>query len=140
MGLFFGVRDYFGVFPNGILQIVRVGRDDSFENLRDFYRVGHFYLHLFGGDETPAIEILLFGVSLGFHDFLYKAVPKIRQKALYGNRLTILGIFYVAIPFSLLNIIAFTVDNTFHYEIVVGSLLILWASDTGAFFAGTKFG
>src|SRR5690606_25338102 len=44
------------------------------------------------------------------------------------------------IPFSLINIIAFSVDNTFHYEIVVGSLLILWASDSGAFFAGTKFG
>ena len=72
--------------------------------------------------------------------FFIKLYRKSDKKPFTGIAFTILGIFYVAIPFSLLNIIAFSVDNTFHYEIVVGSLLILWASDTGAFFAGTKFG
>ena len=76
-------------------------------------------------------------VSMIFFIKLYKKSDK---KPFTGIAFTILGIFYVAIPFSLLTIAAFSVDNTFHFEIVIGSLLILWASDSGAYFAGTKFG
>ncbi|MEX2566476.1 MAG: phosphatidate cytidylyltransferase [Cyclobacteriaceae bacterium] len=72
--------------------------------------------------------------------FFIKLYRKSDKKPFTGIAFTILGIFYVAIPFSLLTIAAFSVDKTFHYEIVVGSLLILWASDSGAYFAGTKFG
>lgn len=72
--------------------------------------------------------------------FFIKLYGKSDRKPFTGIAFTILGIFYVAVPFSLLTIAAFSVDNTFHYEIVIGSLLILWASDSGAYFAGTKFG
>ena len=72
--------------------------------------------------------------------FFIKLYKKSDKKPFTGIAFTILGIFYVAIPFSLLNLIAFSVDNTFHYEIIIGSLMILWSSDTGAYFAGTKFG
>src|SRR5690606_34494854 len=48
-------------------------------------------------------------------------------------------IFYTAVPFALLNIAAFE-DQQYNFEIILGSLLILWASDTGAYFAGTYFG
>ena len=72
--------------------------------------------------------------------FFIKLYGKSDKKPFTGIAFTILGIFYVAIPFSLLNLIAFSVDGTFHYEIIIGSLLILWASDSGAYFAGTKFG
>lgn len=76
-------------------------------------------------------------VSLVFFIKLYR---KSDRKPFTGVAYTFLGIFYVAVPFSLLNVAAFAVDETFHYEIIVGSLLILWASDSGAYFAGTKFG
>lgn len=72
--------------------------------------------------------------------FFIKLYRKADKKPFTGIAYTILGIFYVAIPFSLLTVVAFSVDNTFHYEIVMGSLFILWASDSGAYFAGTKFG
>ncbi|MCC5939606.1 MAG: phosphatidate cytidylyltransferase [Lunatimonas sp.] len=72
--------------------------------------------------------------------FFIKLYRKSDKKPFTGIAYTILGIFYVAIPFSLLTIAAFSVDKTFHYEIVIGSLFILWASDSGAYFAGTKFG
>ncbi len=76
-------------------------------------------------------------VSLTFFIKLYKKTDK---KPFTGVAYTYLGIFYVALPFSLLNLAVFSVDKVYHYEILIGCLLILWASDTGAYFAGTKFG
>ncbi len=76
-------------------------------------------------------------VSLTFFIKLYKKTDK---KPFTGVAYTFLGIFYVALPFSLINLAVFSVDKVYHYEILIGSLLILWASDTGAYFAGTKFG
>ncbi|AGA77799.1 phosphatidate cytidylyltransferase [Echinicola vietnamensis] len=72
--------------------------------------------------------------------FFIKLYRKSDKKPFTGIAYTFLGIFYVAVPFSLLNLAAFSVDQTFHYEVIVGSLFILWASDSGAYFAGTKFG
>ncbi|MCR9016857.1 phosphatidate cytidylyltransferase [Aquiflexum gelatinilyticum] len=72
--------------------------------------------------------------------FFIKLYRKSDKKPFTGIAYTFLGLFYVAVPFSLLNVAAFSVDDTFHYEVIVGSLFILWASDSGAYFAGTKFG
>jgi phosphatidate cytidylyltransferase len=72
--------------------------------------------------------------------FFIKLYRKSDKKPFTGVAFTFLGIFYVAVPFALLNLSAFSVDGTFHYEIIIGSLFILWASDSGAYFAGTKFG
>ncbi|WP_339707788.1 phosphatidate cytidylyltransferase [Algoriphagus aquimarinus] len=76
-------------------------------------------------------------VSLTFFIKLYKKTDK---KPFTGVAYTFLGLFYVAVPFSLLNLAVFSVDATYNYQIIIGCLLILWASDTGAYFAGTKFG
>ncbi|MBB6327106.1 phosphatidate cytidylyltransferase [Algoriphagus iocasae] len=76
-------------------------------------------------------------VSLTFFIKLYRKTDK---KPFTGVAFTYLGIFYVAVPFSLLNLAVFSVDQVYHFEILIGCLLILWASDTGAYFAGTKFG
>jgi phosphatidate cytidylyltransferase len=72
--------------------------------------------------------------------FFIKLYRKSDKKPFTGIAYTFLGLFYVAVPFSLLNVAAFSVDDSFHYEVIVGSLFILWASDSGAYFAGTKFG
>lgn len=54
---------------------------------------------------------------------------------------TFLGVIYVAIPFSLLNFVS-TSSLLGNYEprILIGILLILWGSDTGAYLVGSKFG
>jgi phosphatidate cytidylyltransferase len=76
-------------------------------------------------------------VSLTFFIKLYRKTDK---KPFTGVAYTFLGIFYVAVPFSLLNLAVFSVDAVYNYEILIGCLLILWATDTGAYFAGTRFG
>jgi len=51
-----------------------------------------------------------------------------------------LGIIYVALPFTLLTVLAYIKNDTYDPNIVLGCLFLLWASDSGAYFAGTKFG
>ena len=60
-------------------------------------------------------------------------------KPFRGIAFTFLGILYVAIPFSLLNVMAFY-PGQYAFELLIGALLILWANDTGAYFAGVRFG
>lgn len=74
-------------------------------------------------------------ISLTFLIKLYK----FERKPFTNIAFTILGLFYVSMPFALLNIAAFE-NGTYNFEIMLGCLLILWANDTGAYFAGTLFG
>lgn len=75
-------------------------------------------------------------VSLVYMIKLYK---KTERKPFTNIAFTFLGIFYVAVPFALLNIAVFH-EGVYNFEIVFGCLFIIWASDTGAYFAGTLFG
>ncbi len=68
--------------------------------------------------------------------YLYK---KKELKPFRGIAFTFLGIIYVAIPFSLLNVVAFH-NQQYTFELILGSLLILWANDTGAYFTGVRYG
>jgi glutamate dehydrogenase (NAD(P)+) len=52
---------------------------------------------------------------------------------------TFLGILYVVTPFTMLHFLAFP-KGVYHYELVLGILLILWASDIGAYVIGSLMG
>lgn len=71
--------------------------------------------------------------------YMIKLYKKFERKPFTNIAYTFLGIFYVSVPFSLLNAVAFH-GGTYRHDIILGCLLILWASDTGAYFAGTFFG
>ena len=71
--------------------------------------------------------------------YMIKLYKKFERKPFTNIAFTFLGIFYVAVPFALLNAVVYD-DGIYNYEIILGILLILWASDTGAYFAGTFFG
>ncbi len=71
--------------------------------------------------------------------YMIKLYKKFERKPFTNIAFTFLGIFYVAVPFTLLNIAVFE-NNVYDYQIIFGCLFILWASDTGAYFAGTFFG
>jgi len=71
--------------------------------------------------------------------YMIKLYKKVERKPFTNIAFTFLGILYVAVPFALLNAAAFE-NEVYNYEIIFGCLFILWASDTGAYFAGTFFG
>jgi phosphatidate cytidylyltransferase len=71
--------------------------------------------------------------------YMIKLYKKFERKPFTNIAFTFLGLFYVAVPFSLLNIAAFEY-GFYNYQIIFGCLFILWATDTGAYIAGTLFG
>jgi phosphatidate cytidylyltransferase len=71
--------------------------------------------------------------------FLIKLYRKIDDKPFTNIGLTFLGIIYVAMPFSFLHVIAYH-PGEYTYQVVLGIIFIQWASDSGAYFAGIKFG
>lgn len=71
--------------------------------------------------------------------YMIKLYKKFERKPFTNIAFTFLGIFYVGVPFALLNVAVFE-NGVYNYEIIFGCLFILWASDTGAYFAGTFFG
>jgi phosphatidate cytidylyltransferase len=71
--------------------------------------------------------------------YLIKLYKRFERKPFTNIAYTFLGLFYVAAPFALLNIATFE-NGTYNYQIIFGCLFILWASDTGAYFAGTYLG
>lgn len=89
------------------------------------------------GEVPPRYYYLIFPlVSCVYIIKLYK---QFERKPFTNIAITFLGIFYNAVPFALLNIAAYE-NEKYNYQIILGSLLILWATDTGAYFAGTVFG
>lgn len=71
--------------------------------------------------------------------YMIKLYKKFERKPFTNIAFNLLGIFYVAVPFALLNVAVFD-SGAYNFEIIFGLLFILWASDTGAYFAGTFLG
>ena len=71
--------------------------------------------------------------------FVIKLYKKTEKKPFTNIGLTFLGIIYVALPFALLHVSAYH-TGPYTYQIIVGIIFIQWASDTGAYFAGIRFG
>ncbi len=144
-GIYWGMWGYFIVF----LVI-------SFLTLWEFYKLAimddRAPLKIWGCIIGAILFTLTFLVQAGFLPFnylllvfplfasvflikLYKKDDKPFTQVAY----TFLGIIYVSVPFSLLSVIAFD-SGRYRFQVVLGMLFILWASDTGAYFSGILFG
>ncbi|WP_421918122.1 phosphatidate cytidylyltransferase [Marinifilum sp.] len=122
-----------------------------------------FYKLIQKHDCVPQITTGLIGAALLFTScFVYKYfnnsslfalfVPSLvvipifemyrKKENPFGNiAYTFMGILYIALPFSLLNFLAFPFqDNEFHWEILMGVFVLIWANDTGAYLVGINLG
>lgn len=67
---------------------------------------------------------------------------------LFGNRTTpfkdvgntFIGVLYLGLPFTLLNLAVLAPDGTYRMDIVVGLLFLTWTNDSGAYLVGSKLG
>lgn len=71
--------------------------------------------------------------------FLIKLYKKNDSNPFINIALFYLGITYVALPFALMNVVVHF-HGVYSYEIMLGLMVIIWSSDTGAYFAGIRFG
>ncbi len=83
-------------------------------------------------------RILLLNLPFIFLIFIRELYTK-SEKPFQNIAFTLLGIIYVALPFSLLNFITVSTGN-YSYQILFGFFFILWSSDTGAYLAGSAMG
>ena len=73
-----------------------------------------------------------------FTIFIYELYSHSREP--FANvAFMILGLFYIGVPFALVNFIAFDGDD-FKARIVLGLLVLTWVNDTGAYLTGSMFG
>lgn len=145
-GVAYGEWTYFAVFLFvcffSLLEFYKLAGLDGLIPLKTLGTLSGMVIYILSffverGDVSPRYYLLLFPlISLTYMIKLYK---KTELKPFTNIAYTFLGIFYIAVPFALLNHAAFD-DGYYNYEIILGSFLILWASDTGAYFAGTLFG
>ena len=122
----------------------------------EFYRLtgldGMLPLKYIGTLNALLIFLLSFLVEKGVlsQQFYYIIFPSIalifliklykKEKKPFTNiACTLLGIIYVGLPFALLNLSVYA-DGQYNYQIIIGILLLLWASDTGGYIAGVLFG
>ena len=115
-------------------------------SILEFYRLtgldGMLPLKYIGTLNAMLIFVLSFFVEKGICNptlfFLIKLYKK-EKKPFTNIAYTLLGIIYVGLPFALLNISVYA-DGGYSYQIIIGILLLLWASDTGGYIAGVLFG
>jgi phosphatidate cytidylyltransferase len=79
--------------------------------------------------------VLLPVISISFISELYRN----KQSPFENVALTLLGVFYIALPFGLMN---FFYLQGLHYTIIIllGYFVILWINDTFAYLFGSAFG
>jgi phosphatidate cytidylyltransferase len=84
------------------------------------------------------LNILIINIPVLFSIFVFELFSK-KEKPFGNIAYTVLGIFYVALPFSLLNYIL-TLNGAYNFEILFGCWFIIWSNDTGAYLTGSAFG
>lgn len=95
------------------------------------------FLILFELGKIPA-KIFLYGIPLLTLIFLLELYRK-HQKPFLSIGYTFLGFIFAVLPFMFFYSLGF-LDQRYNYQYPLGFLIMLWASDTGAYLSGVTFG
>lgn len=105
--------------------------------------LSYFIISVLASQAKVNISSLLLIIPLIFTLFIVELFRN-RPQPIPNIAYTILGVIYVAVPFTLLHEIAyfnnFEFRNEYNYGLLMGYFFVLWANDTGAYFVGRSFG
>lgn len=62
-----------------------------------------------------------------------------KQHPFINIAVTMLAVFYVATPFTLLSVLGYQ-HGEYTWQPILGTMFLIWAADSGAYFAGKSFG
>lgn len=98
------------------------------------------FIHLFKSNLIELKFIIVFPALLLIPMII--ELYKKSDKALINIAYTLMAIVYIAIPFSLMNFLAFPkVNNSeYSYQLIFGLFFLIWTFDSGAYFAGSALG
>jgi phosphatidate cytidylyltransferase len=88
--------------------------------------------------KTLDIKFYILLLPLCASIFIYEMYVS-KKKPFNNVAYTFLGVIYVAVPIALMPVIAFF-NGHYEFKMVLPMLVLLWASDTGAYFAGKTLG
>ncbi len=95
-----------------------------------------FFLGLY---QVLSLRYLLLLTPLGFFIFIAKLYNKTESNPFYSIANTWLGIMYISVPFCFIHLVALA-PGYFEPELILGTLLLHWAHDVGAYFSGVRWG
>ena len=111
------------------------------------------YPGLFAGAVLFALSFFIAQHSITYKEFYY-LIPIVfafpvyelfrkKKNPLANIALTGFGIVFVSVPFAMLNFLAFPDfegTNFYNYRLLISLFLFVWASDSGAYLFGVRFG
>lgn len=128
-------REFYGFFKNSDIKPQR--------NVGTIGGLSFFMASVISFQASLSFNTLFFIIPLIFVVFVLELFRN-RPQPIANIGFTILGIIYVAVPFTLLHQISYFNNGTFgteyNYEILIGYFFVLWANDTGAYLVGRKLG
>ncbi|MEX2380300.1 MAG: phosphatidate cytidylyltransferase [Vicingaceae bacterium] len=105
--------------------------------------LAYFVISVLASQTKVESETLFSIIPLIFTIFIIELFRN-RPRPIPNIAYTILGIIYIAVPFTLLHEMAYYKDYAFgreyNYDILIGYFFVLWANDTGAYLIGRTFG
>ncbi len=88
-------------------------------------------------------KIVFIPILLMFLTFIFEIYKK-NDTPFINIGYTLLGIFYIVIPFAMLFHLGYYSQTSFsenyNYQIILGFFILLWTNDTGAYLSGRFFG
>lgn len=88
-------------------------------------------------------QITLYGFVPLFVSIFVVELYRHQQKPMQNIAFTLLGVFYIALPFSLMNFLTINGSSysmIYNPNILLGILFLVWANDTGAYVVGVSMG
>jgi phosphatidate cytidylyltransferase len=106
-----------------------------------FFTVVMFVFSANSAFNAISLEYLLILIPLSFSIFIFELFRN-KQNPLQNIATTLLGLFYIALPLSLLVFIPnISLENgVFKKGLLLGFFILIWTNDTFAYLIGVKFG